>query len=266
MDVGKHPLVARLLKGGFHARPPLPRYTGTWNVQVVLDCMLQWGDTTSLSLKLLTYKLVMLMSLASPSRSADLASLCIDHSHYKPEGVVFVPSVLAKQSRQGKPLTEYFFASFTDNKEFLSCWDLKTVSKGNSFLEKGIDISVCGYCQTSQTGTTLHSCSLVEIKLSGPIFLLLTPQVVHPHQLQQTLRLLPVISWKQQTGALSLCLENFITGLLTTHRMAELCYIKALVRPNLLKLVFLAGLFNFTHAMFELQTTPLICETEPSEI
>ena len=59
----------------------------------------------------------MLMSLARLSRSADLASLCIDHCHYKPEGVVFVPSVLAKQSRQGKPLTEYFFANFTDNKE-----------------------------------------------------------------------------------------------------------------------------------------------------
>ena len=34
MDVGKHPLVARLLKGAFHARPPLPQYTDTWNVQV----------------------------------------------------------------------------------------------------------------------------------------------------------------------------------------------------------------------------------------
>ena len=70
--------VVRLFKRAFHARPPLPRYTGTWNVQVVLDCMLQWGDTTSLSLKLLTYKLVMLMSLARPSCSADLASLCLD--------------------------------------------------------------------------------------------------------------------------------------------------------------------------------------------
>ena len=37
----------RLLKGAFHARPSLPRYTDTWNVQVVLDCILQWGDTTS---------------------------------------------------------------------------------------------------------------------------------------------------------------------------------------------------------------------------
>ena len=63
MDVGKHPLVARLLKGAFHARPPLVQYTDTWNVQVVLDCRLQWGDITSLSLKLSTYKLVMVMSL-----------------------------------------------------------------------------------------------------------------------------------------------------------------------------------------------------------
>ena len=30
VDVGKHPLVARLLKGAFHARPPLPQYSGTY--------------------------------------------------------------------------------------------------------------------------------------------------------------------------------------------------------------------------------------------
>ena len=136
MDVGKHPLVARLLKGAFHTRPPHPRYTDTWNVQVVLDCILQWGDTTSLSFKLLTYKLVMLMSLVRPSRSADLASLCIDHCHYKPEGVVFIPSALAKQSRQSKPLTEYFFASFTDNKELCPVETLRQYQKVTASLRK----------------------------------------------------------------------------------------------------------------------------------
>jgi len=75
MDEGKHPLVARVLKGAFHARPPLPHYSTTWDVQVVLNSISGWGDTHSLSLKLLTYKLVMLMALARPSRSADLASL-----------------------------------------------------------------------------------------------------------------------------------------------------------------------------------------------
>ena len=36
-NVGQHPLVTRLLKGIFHDRPPLPRYSGTWNVQNVLN-------------------------------------------------------------------------------------------------------------------------------------------------------------------------------------------------------------------------------------
>ena len=55
VDVGKRPLVARVLKGAYHARPSLPHYTTTWNVQVVLDGISKWGDTTLLSLKLLTY-------------------------------------------------------------------------------------------------------------------------------------------------------------------------------------------------------------------
>ena len=67
VDVGKHSLVARVLKGAFHARPPLPRYTTTWNVQIVLDGISEWGDTTLLSLKILIYKLVMLMALTRPS-------------------------------------------------------------------------------------------------------------------------------------------------------------------------------------------------------
>ena len=36
VDVGKHPTVTRLLKGAFHERPPLPRYTSTWDVNAVL--------------------------------------------------------------------------------------------------------------------------------------------------------------------------------------------------------------------------------------
>ena len=136
MDVGKHPLVARLLKGAFHARPPLPRYTGTWDVQIVLDNILQWGDTNSLSLKLLTFKLVMLMSLARPSRSSDLASLCIDNYHYMPEGVTFLPSSLAKQSRQGKPLTDFFFASFPDNNQLCPVETLRQYLRITASLRK----------------------------------------------------------------------------------------------------------------------------------
>ena len=35
--VGQHPLVTRLMNGVFNDRPPLPRYTCTWNVDTVLS-------------------------------------------------------------------------------------------------------------------------------------------------------------------------------------------------------------------------------------
>ena len=59
----------------------------------------------------------MLMCLARPSQSADLASLCVDKCQFKPEDITFLPSGLSKQAKQGKALTDYFFASFPDNRQ-----------------------------------------------------------------------------------------------------------------------------------------------------
>ena len=73
VEVGKHPTISRLLKGAFHSRPPLPRYTSTWNVQVVLQYLEGLGPSNTLPRKQLTFKLTMLMCLTRPSRSADLA-------------------------------------------------------------------------------------------------------------------------------------------------------------------------------------------------
>ena len=35
--VGQHPLVSRFLKGVFNNRPPAPKYSSTWDVDVVLN-------------------------------------------------------------------------------------------------------------------------------------------------------------------------------------------------------------------------------------
>ena len=35
--VGQHPLVSRFLKGVFNSRPPAPKYSSTWDVDIVLD-------------------------------------------------------------------------------------------------------------------------------------------------------------------------------------------------------------------------------------
>ena len=90
MEVGKHLMISRLLKGAYHVIPPLPRYISTWDVQVVLHYIEGLGPSTLLLLKLLTFKIVMLMALTRPSCSAALASLLLDRRHYKSEGVVFL--------------------------------------------------------------------------------------------------------------------------------------------------------------------------------
>ena len=36
VSIEQHPLVSRLMKGAFHAWPPLPYYVSTWVVSIVL--------------------------------------------------------------------------------------------------------------------------------------------------------------------------------------------------------------------------------------
>ena len=109
-------MITQLMKGVFHSRPPLPKYTSTWDVQKVLDHLNSMGDNEGISLKHLTLKTVMLLALTRPSRSADLSQLDLKGRQYRPDGLTFLPTSLAKQSRQGKTIKEFFFPSFPGNK------------------------------------------------------------------------------------------------------------------------------------------------------
>jgi len=56
-------------------RPPLLRYTGTWNVQTVLNYLEGLEENHSLLLKALTWKLAMLLAVTYPLQLADLSQL-----------------------------------------------------------------------------------------------------------------------------------------------------------------------------------------------
>ncbi len=111
LNVGQHPTIVRLLKGVFNVRPPVPQYSATWDVQKVLDFLEGGGKPSTLPLKTLTLRTVFLLAITRPSRSADLSQLDIRRMRTIANGVAFVPTVLAKQSRQGKPIEEFFFPS-----------------------------------------------------------------------------------------------------------------------------------------------------------
>ena len=122
VSIGQHPLVSILLKGAFHARPPLPRYSGTWNVSTVLTYLNSHNlPDNSISLRLLTLRTVMLLALTRPSRSADLAKLNVKGFRNTPEGAVFQPAALAKQSNPGRAVKDFFFPKFPENPKLVLC-------------------------------------------------------------------------------------------------------------------------------------------------
>ena len=74
-SVGQHPTVTRLMRGVFNKRPPLSKYSYTWDVHKVTSYISNLDDNDKVFLKLLSLKLVMLLVLTRPSRSSDLSSL-----------------------------------------------------------------------------------------------------------------------------------------------------------------------------------------------
>ena len=98
--MGQHPLVIRLMKGIANERPPKPRYTTTWDVAKVTTYLSALGENKTLSLKLPTKKLLMLLALVSPERASVLWELNIRYLKKQPDGVVFT---LIKPRKSGDP-------------------------------------------------------------------------------------------------------------------------------------------------------------------
>lgn len=65
---GQLPIVKRFMKGVFELRPALPRYKSTWDLSTVLNYFRGGQVASELSLKDLSLKLNLLLSLLSGQR------------------------------------------------------------------------------------------------------------------------------------------------------------------------------------------------------
>ena len=113
--VGEHPLVVQLLKGAYNLRPPLPRYSSTWDVSLVVSFIDDLGVNESLSLKDLSQKLGFLLALTAMERVSEVVSHDLRYRRFIPEGVTFALPDLTKKSRAGKDLKTSFHAGFEEN-------------------------------------------------------------------------------------------------------------------------------------------------------
>ena len=73
LPVGKHPEVCTLLTRVFNLRSPQPRYSSTWDVQIVPEFTKNnWTDNKSFPNKNLILELTMLLVLTSASRASSI--------------------------------------------------------------------------------------------------------------------------------------------------------------------------------------------------
>ena len=112
VPIGQHPMVTRLMKGVYNLRPPRPRYTYTWDADMVIQYLERMGDNADLALKNLSQKLVLLMALATASRTSELQALDLRFRVYRPNGVLFRLKGITKTQSTGSPPKERFFGAF----------------------------------------------------------------------------------------------------------------------------------------------------------
>ena len=138
---GSHPLVVRFLKGVFNTRPPQPRYSTIWDINVVLTYLRTLSPVKHLSLKDLTLKMTMLMALTNAARVDTVHKLLVTNvQKLKSEFIVQIDGLL-KQSRPGFSCPSLSFKAFPPDrrlciyvvlKEYLH--RTKNLRKGNKLL------------------------------------------------------------------------------------------------------------------------------------
>jgi hypothetical protein len=101
LPVGQHSLVKRFINGVFNMKPSFPRYTFTWDVNLVLKFLKSMDDFDNITLKWLTFKLAMLVALVSGQRCQTLHCLNLDNLDIFSDKAVFHITELLKHSRPG---------------------------------------------------------------------------------------------------------------------------------------------------------------------
>lgn len=124
-SAGSHPLVTRFLKGVFNLRPSVPRYTRTWDVQHVLQQLRAMEPLSSLSLKELTLKLVMLMALTQAARIQTLHCLLLQNISFGQDSVCVWLGETIKQCRPKFNVRFVIFKAYSTDIRLCVCETLK---------------------------------------------------------------------------------------------------------------------------------------------
>ena len=91
------------MRGAFNIAPPKPRYQDTWDPQIILTLLKRWTPAKTLCLKLLTFKVLLLILLVTGQRLQTVSLLDLDNMTVdkRKQQITFKVFELIKQSRPG---------------------------------------------------------------------------------------------------------------------------------------------------------------------
>lgn len=108
--------IKRLLKGAFKLRPSVPKYTTTWNPQIVLNNISNWYPNEDLSIEKITKKLVTLLAICTAHRVQTLSLIKLDNIIINPSEVKIVISDIIKTSGPGRDQPILILPYFNENR------------------------------------------------------------------------------------------------------------------------------------------------------
>ena len=135
---GSHPIVVQYLKGVYNLKPPVSKYNEIWDLNVVLDYLKTLAPASSLSLEILTKKLVTLILIVTGQRPQILKCLRVDRLHVHTFSFEFkVSSTDFKQSRPGYTVKSIVLKGFPSDRRLCIYTYIKEYLKRTQSVRKG---------------------------------------------------------------------------------------------------------------------------------
>ena len=134
VQIGKDILMKQFMKGIFNKKPALPKYNVTWDVETVIKILKSWSPIKHISLKLLTFKLVMLLALTTGQRMQSLCLIDIRNLELRTTYVKLRYGDLLKQTKPGRHLSELFIEAYKPD------YRLCVVLTLSEYLERTCDL------------------------------------------------------------------------------------------------------------------------------
>ena len=114
--IPQHLSVIKYFKGSFNLRPPLPKLSFVWDVQIMFEYFRSLGDNRQITDKHLSQRLLILLLLLGGQRLNCVFHFTIDRMIISSTSVTFSPEHVLKHSKQGRKLDVFEYRAYSDPK------------------------------------------------------------------------------------------------------------------------------------------------------